>query len=300
MKLLSSSLGFLLFLFLLLACSQEDPEPKPDLVPVNPVHQNYLENPSAYEMKWKDNFDELNQSNWTIGLKDSATGDMVPAQGGQYLLNDNYAGYITEEDSYVLDGALYLSNQKRSYTGTNPAGNYDYTSGWVMSMHKLVFNGTDKGIYLEVRAKFPTGDKVWPAIWLIPESIKWPPEIDVWEYFGKFFEWGYDEMYMRYIHGHYTNPTHHDKKISNFDKNYKCEDWHTYGFQWSSEKMIWSIDGAIVHTLEKGSQVTEGDWPDEQMYVVMNNGVLTVVPDENTTWPNHLIIDYISLYNVKE
>ena len=64
--------------------------------------------------------------------------------------------------------------------------------------------------------------------------------------------------------------------------------------------MIWSIDGTVVNTLEKGSQVVEADWPDELMYVVMNNGVLTVVPDENTTWPNHLIIDCISLYGVKE
>jgi beta-glucanase (GH16 family) len=292
MRKLPFSVCFLILLGRFLACAEETP-------PADPVQQNYLQNPGAYALKWRDDFDDFNQANWTVGLKDPVSGDMVPAQGGQYLLNDNYAGYITEEDSYVEEGALYLQNQKRSFTGNLPPGNYDYTSGWVMSMHKQFFNGTEKAIYLEVRAKFPTGDNVWPAIWLIPESITWPPEIDVWEYFGKFFEWNNDEMYMRYIHGHYTNPVDHHEKLADFDQNYDCEQWHTYGFQWSATKMIWSIDGKRVNTFRKGTQISSSNWPNQDMYLVLNNGILASVPDTNTTYPNHLIIDYIALYEEK-
>ena len=79
----------------------------------------------------------------------------MPGAVGDHLLGWQYAGYVTEEDTFVEDGALVLRNQKRSYEGQSPAGHFDYTSGWVMSMHKVHFN---KG-YLEIRAQFPTGDK---------------------------------------------------------------------------------------------------------------------------------------------
>jgi beta-glucanase (GH16 family) len=290
---------FFLLIVLLVGCAGEDKVSEEEEEPI-PVHNDYLQNPEIYRSIWRDDFTTLDPASWTIGLKDQKTGDMVPAQGGQYLLNSNYAGYITEEDSYVSDGSLYLRNQKRAISGIDPAGEYEYTSGWVMSMHNHFFNGSDKGIYLEIRAKFPKGDKVWPAIWLIPEALVWPPEIDLWEYFGQFFEWGYDEMYMRYIYGHYTDSKDKSKKIANFDRDFNCEEWHTYGFQWSSEKMIWSIDGNVKNILTKGVEVSAANWPKQDMYVVMNNGVLSVVPDENTNWPNYLIIDYIELHEIKE
>ena len=81
----------------------------------------------------------------------------MPGAAGDHLLGFQYAGYITEEDTFVEDGALVLRNQKRSFEGQSPQGQFDYTSGWVMSMHKVHFN---KG-YMEVRAQFPSGDKGW-------------------------------------------------------------------------------------------------------------------------------------------
>ena len=83
------------------------------------------------------------------------TGDLVPGADGDHLLNTKNAAYITEEDTYAEGGSLVLRNQKRPYQGTSPQGDFDYTSSWVMSMHRVHFN---KG-YVEIRAQFPTGDK---------------------------------------------------------------------------------------------------------------------------------------------
>ena len=79
----------------------------------------------------------------------------MPGAAGDHLLNNKYAGYITEEDTYIEDGTLVLRNQKRPYEGESPQGQFEYTSGWVMSMHRVHLN---KG-YLEVQAQFPSGDK---------------------------------------------------------------------------------------------------------------------------------------------
>jgi hypothetical protein len=59
---------------------------------------------------------------------------------------------------------------------------------------KIFVNGSDRGVYVELQAKFPSGKNVWPAIWMVAERDGWPPEIDIWEHFGTFFvpdaSWG--------------------------------------------------------------------------------------------------------------
>src|SRR5690625_2543428 len=115
--------------------------------------------PEGYVKVWEDDFDgsKIDTGKWVVAsLKDPVTGDMVPGAAGNHILNHGYAGYITKEDTYVEDGHLILRNQKRNITGTSPEGHYKYTSGWVMSMHRVFFN---KG-YVEIKATFPSGDKV--------------------------------------------------------------------------------------------------------------------------------------------
>lgn len=259
--------------------------------------------PPNYSLVWEDPFDDFDRKSWSRGLEaDHSDARIIwnPETGGRHLLNDGYAGYITDEDAYIENGTLVLRNQKRPYQGEFPAGAYEYTSGWVNSMNKRFFNGSRKGVYIEIRAKFPSGLKVWPAIWMVPENDHWPPEIDLWEYFGDYWTGG-DKMFMRYFYPksrerRWKPENHADSSvwISNFDRNYDCESWHTYGFHWTSEEMVWSIDGQVVRQLEKS--MVPGFWPAENLCLVMNNAVATAPPDENTTWPNFLLIDSIKVF----
>ncbi len=247
--------------------------------------------PSEYTLIFKDDFNEttLNTENWTIGLIDLESGDKVPGAKGQYLLNFNYAGYVTEDDSYVADGSLHLLNQKRDITGTAPEGDFEYTSGWIMSMHKVYAN---KG-YWEMKAKFPSGDKVWPAFWLISEEMRWGPEWDMFEYFGS-NDAGSDVMGMHLCYDQWPDQKWSSDWISEYDKTNDNATWHTYGFEWTEDKAVWTIDGKIVRTL-----INEiGDsWPNEDMYMVINNGVKTSSPDETTTYPNDFEVDYVAYYS---
>ena len=60
--------------------------------------------------------------------------------------------------------------------------------------------------------------------------------------------------------------------------------------------MKWYIDGVLVHTKTKGVEVPETDWPDQPMCMVINNGLMRVVEEGNTAFPNYLILDYFKVY----
>jgi beta-glucanase (GH16 family) len=270
----------------------------------DPEEEIELIAPSGYQLLLRDEFDSFNSNNWSKGLKNDVDDQirMIWNQntGGENLLNDNYAGYILDENTYVENGCLFLENRKETINGTDPIGVFEYTTGWINSLHKINFNGTQKSIYIEVKAKFPTGDKVWPAIWLIDDSENrtWPPEIDVWEYFGQFFNTNQiDEMYMRYIYGTWNNKEDHSTSINNFQLNYNASaNWHIYGFKWSDNSMEWYIDQALVHTKTKGIEIPSDHWPDKPMCLVINNGLLNVVEEGNTIFPNQLVLDYIRIF----
>jgi beta-glucanase (GH16 family) len=85
----------------------------------------------------------------------------------------------------------------------------------------------------------------------------------------------------------------HSEWLKQFDKNFRCDAWHVYGFEWTDQAAVWYIDGNIVHQL-LASQTKA--WPNEDMYLVINNGQRTDSPDSTTVWPNALTIDYVKLY----
>ena len=254
--------------------------------------------PNGYSFVWADHFEgsELNEAYWFVGMRDPDTDDMIAGADGDYLLNKKYAGYVTKEDSFVQDGSLILRNQKRVYSGDSPVGTFEYTSGWVMSMHRVHFN---KG-YMEVRAKFPTGDKVWPAIWLVAEDLIWGPEWDLWEYFGDREGVGSDIMGMHLMTGLWGKVKWNSDWLAGFDAQYDAEKWHVFGWEWTDDSATWWIDGRVVRTLHRNETKNPSAWPDESMYIVLNNGVRTLSPDENTSWPNDLEIDYIELYQKQQ
>ena len=272
----------------------------------------------GYTLAWEDDFSgpSIDTSKWVVAsTRDPSTGDRVPGAVGRHLLNFDYSGYITEEDTFIENGSLVLRNQQRSFAGTSPAGTFAYTSGWVMSMNRMSIN---KG-YVAFRAQFPSGDRVWPAVWMIADDLVWGPEWDIFEYFGS-RDVGKDIMGNHLATDTYVSSDNDIKWNANwirrFDQDYDCEAWHDYGFLWTETCAVFLIDDEVVTTIRRDESEQPELWPDEkvrlniaplasayipvQMYFVMNNGVKTSSPrgfSGNTQWPNSLVIDYFRVYN---
>gem|GEM_PF-799813 len=253
--------------------------------------------PEDYTLVWEDNFDNptLNPNNWFSGCQDPITGELTTvAESAHNQSSYVYAGYNSPENVYIQNGSLMLR-------GTNqPFGGYSYTNGWVTSMHRVHLN---KG-YIEIRAKFPSGDKVWPALWLLAEDKIWGPEWDMWEYYGQkerenSTDKDYDLMGNHLMSSKDTNNLWSTYFIDQFDNSHNWQEWHIYGFEWTADKAIWYLDGQPTRTLTKQAYLSEkpdGTWPDEEMFMILNNGQRVKSEDFTTTWPNYLEIDYVRVY----
>ena len=85
--------------------------------------------------------------------------------------------------------------------------------------------------------------------------------------------------------------------IENFQQTYSAfNQFYNYGFLWTKDRMSWYIDDQLIHTKTIGVEVPSADWPNKPMCLVINNGLMRVVSDENTTFPNALILDYLKIY----
>lgn len=174
---------------------------------------------------------------------------------------------------------------------------------------------------VEVRAKLPKGDWIWPAIWMLPkynEYGNWPAsgEIDIVESrgnapgcsaggsdtFGSTLHYGpnWDQDVWDKTHGEYK---HHESL---------GEDFHTYGLIWTEKRMttyfdrpdniVLDVDMSTLSNWERGgfSNTLNNPWKGEtpnapfnrEFYLVLNvavGGTNSYFPDGQCgkTWTNN-------------
>ena len=88
----------------------------------------------------------------------------------------------------VTDGVLRLRADERSVVGLEGSV-FPYSSGMVSTgrhryetSHMTRF--TFQYGYVEMRAQIPSGQGLWPALWMLPATHDERPEIDVMEVLG--------------------------------------------------------------------------------------------------------------------
>lgn len=184
--------------------------------------------------------------------------------------NEPELQYYSPDALKVGQGILRITAEKRSME------EMDYTSGMIASFDRFTFTYG----YLEMRAKIPAGQGLWPAFWLHLNNDDKSGEIDIFEFLG-----------------HEPNIIHmsyHFPKLTEFwyDGPDYSQDYHNYAVDWEPDKIIWYIDG-VEH-----ARATQ-DIPSEPMYIIVNlavGGSWPGNPDETTRFPAHYDIDYIRLY----
>ncbi len=163
--------------------------------------------------------------------------------------------YLASQDQ-VSGGALHVvaSTQATSgWTRTGSPKTYSYRSGMVTTYRSFDFTYG----YVQIVAKLPGGAGTWPALWLLPQTQAWPPEIDIME------NWGTANSFRATLHwGTSPNTSQAGQTVTvpvNLTSTY-----NTYGLLWRPGALTWYFNGAPVYSIT-GSQV-----PSQPMYFLAN------------------------------
>ena len=121
-----------------------------------------------YQMVWSDEFDgaEIDRTKWSFDLGNGC--DTIQGCGW----GNNELEYYTkrDENAYLSNGNLVIEAKKESPLYL---GQHEYTSARMQTKNK----GDCTYGRMDVRAKLPVGQGIWPAIWMLPTDTvygNWP------------------------------------------------------------------------------------------------------------------------------
>jgi len=193
---------------------------------------------------WSDEFDgsELDLTKW--GKEENNYG------GG----NNERQAYRTEEKyCHVKDGFLNMSVYRDEHT-TNDGKAQPYSSSRIRSLNR----GDWTFGKFEIRAKMPSGQGIWPAVWMLPSKSKYGTwasggEIDIIESRGSNIQ---ETTGALHFGGPWPRNTHVAHSYQ-FPKDNTAEKFHTYALEWTADEIKWFVDGQLCQTRKKSEWFSE-------------------------------------------
>ncbi len=296
----------------LMACTASVPSPPMVLAPLDA---------QPWQLVWADEFDGagLDRTRWTP--EQSCWG------GGN---NERQCYTDRAENIEVAGGFLMLKARKERFTGpdrpaeiapvSNPQVTREYTSGKVRTrgLHSWKYGR------IEVRAKVPAGQGMWPAVWMMPANDyygKWPlsGEIDILEAVNigarcDGCKGGVGEnRTVSALHFGDLPPgnTLVDQKTPLPDMALPSDDFHIYSVEWGEGLIRFLIDGRVHLAVTPdqwftGSAKAQGNPNapfDQPFYLMANLAVGGKWPEESnergvaqSALPGQFTIDWIRVY----
>lgn len=280
--------------------------PRPDVtdqedIPIGTPSDSAIE---GMNLIWQDEFNgtTLDNSKWNY-------------ETGYYLNDDpNTWGWGNSElqhytnsaqNVFVQDGKLNIKalNEPKSFP-QDPSRYAQYSSGKINTKDhfSLTYGRVD------FRAKLPTGNGIWPALWMLPQDHvygTWASsgEIDVMEARGRLpgatsgaVHFGGQWPTNRHLSGEYHFP----------EGQTFANDYHVYSVVWEEDNIKWYVDGKFFF------KVTRDQWYsaaapnnpnapfDQPFYLIMNLAIGGTFDGGRTPDPSDIPatmqVDYVRVY----
>jgi beta-glucanase (GH16 family) len=233
---------------------------------------------------------------WTLVFSDEfdAPGALDPAKWGYeigYIRNDEKQSYTSRSENVRAEGGnLVLEGRKEAYQG------YGYTSASINTQGRFEF------LYgrVEVRAKIPTGNGSWPAIWMLGTNraqVGWPTcgEIDIMENVG------FDPLRIHgSVHTAAYNHTIGTQKTASVVVASPWDDFHVYAMEWYADHIDVFVDGQKYFTFRNEGTGSRA-WPfDKPQYLLVNLAIGGSWGGQkgidDSRFPHRYLIDYVRIY----
>jgi beta-glucanase (GH16 family) len=246
---------------------------------------------STLKQTFSDDFNTLSLHSGSTGTWDTKywwapnKGATLSTNGElEWYINPSYAPTSSVNPFSVSNGVLTISAEKTPDAIKSQIGGYNYTSG-MLTTHSSFAQTYG---YFEMRADMPSEQGAWPAFWLLPESGKWPPELDVVEMTGQ-------DTHTVDVTVHSAATGTHTMQSTGVQVN-STEGFHTYGVLWKSDTITWYLDDTAV-----AQAATPADMHDP-MYMVVNLAIggMAGTPADGLPHGSEMKIDYIKAYSLTD
>lgn len=263
-------------------CPEPLPEPGADWV--NPNLSAGYEAPLSYPdfaLAWSDEFDGLS-------LDSTYWNTEVNGDGG----GNNELQFYRAQNAYLREGLLVIEAREERFGGKN------YTSARLTTEDKFEF----KYGRIDIRAALPTGQGLWPALWMLGANFKevgWPRsgEIDIMELVGQD-----DDRVFGTVHwDNNGSKAQYPTSGGGFevaDEESFSNQYHVFSLEWSESELEWFVDGVRYQSFE----INEGAGLDafrKAFFLIFNiavGGNLPGSPNSDTQFPQYMHVDYVRVY----
>ena len=248
------------------------PETKPrDTTPYKP----------GWTLTFSDEFDTLDTHKWRRG---QPWGEYHGAYLHQYYSNNE----IKTHNGYLYLGGSY---SPKTYVKEDTTFTIPFAVGLINSDVSF----SQKYGYFEIRSMNPTGAATWPAFWLTG-AHRWPPEIDIFEMYGKKDKGTIHNQYATIHFGKDGKRSrgYLSKKI-NLPNNTDSV-FHVYACEWDPKFIKFYTDGKLVNYIRVNKRLRK--WLDDEMVIIINNSFdhryIDYIHDEFES--NQFVVDYVRVY----
>lgn len=234
----------------------------------------------SMQLTWSDEFNgtQLNTTHWTYELGNGC--DVSICGWGNNEL-EKYTN--TAANSRLEGGKLFI-------TALETAGSY--TSARIKTQEKVKV----KYGRIDVRAKLPKGQGIWPAIWMLGDNITslgWPAcgEIDIMELVGHQPAQAYGTVH--YNNGGYQYSSS-SKSLTTGDFS---DQFHVFSIVWDKNKITWYIDNEEFKIFTNAG--VAGYPFNNSFFFILNvavGGNWPGPPDANTVFPQEMVVDYVRVF----
>jgi beta-glucanase (GH16 family) len=254
------------------------------LVAQSPVTPN-----SNWRLTWSDEFNGPNGSS-----PDPAK--WVYETGGNGFGNNELETYTNRPvNAHQEDGHLVITARKEDLTGPDGIPRH-YTSARINT----------KGLFsqaygrFEARIQLPAGKGIWPAFWLLGDDVDtnpWPKcgEIDIIENIGD------PATIYSTLHGPgYSGAKPISAKYPLPSGESVTTGYHLYSVEWTPQDIKFFFDGHLIVERTHADLSPGAHWAyDHPFFIILNlavGGAWPGNPDETTTFPQKMLVDYVRVY----
>jgi len=186
---------------------------------------------------WNDEFEgALLSDDWVYDI-----GDGCPNLCGW---GNEQLQFYRKQNAELKDGHLVITAKRQLIR------NKFYTSARINTQGRQSFTFGR----IDIRAKMPEGQGVWPALWMLGESnpeVGWPAsgEIDFMEMIG-----GKEDGRDNTVHGHIHWEENGMHKFQGGEKRLSegilADEFRVYSIIWNEDKITWLLDDEVYHEMD--------------------------------------------------